>query len=138
VRMLNETGVDIVWIARGAIGNPWIFEQSRLLLANPGIELQPPTIVQQRHALFSHFLIAGEIHGESLAGRRMRKQGIKYARFHPRAADVKDAFIRVSSMREWIAVLDQFYMDDAPGVWPSPTAVDEVNASAEMQSCEAT
>lgn len=138
VRMLNETKVDIVWIARGAIGNPWIFEQSRLLLANPGIQLQPPTIFQQRHALFSHFLIAGEIHGESLAGRRMRKQGIKYARFHPRADEVKQTFIRVSSMREWSAVLDQFYMDDGPGVWPSPTAVDEVNASPEMQSCEAT
>jgi len=137
VRMLKETGVDIVWIARGAIGNPWIFEHARLLLANPDMQLQPPTIVQQRHALSSHFLIAGEIHGEALAGRRMRKQGIKYARFHPRAAEVKNAFIRVSSMRDWIAVLDEFYLDDGPGIWPSPTAVDEVNASAEMQSCEA-
>ena len=137
VRMLKETGVDIVWIARGAIGNPWIFEHARLLLANPDIQLQPPTIHQQRHALFSHFMIAGEIHGESLAGRRMRKQGIKYARFHPRATEVKDAFIRVSSMREWVAVLDRFYLEDGPGVWPSPTAVDEVNASPEMQSCEA-
>ena len=138
VRMLNETGVDIVWIARGAIGNPWIFEQSRLLLEHPNIQLKPPTIHQQRDALHDHFQIAHQIHGESLAGRRMRKQGIKYARFHPRAAEVKDAFIRVSSMREWIAVLDQFYLDDGPGVWPSPTAVDEVNASPEMQSCEAT
>src|SRR5712675_2069290 len=32
VRMLRETGVDIVWIARGAIGNPWIFRQARMLL----------------------------------------------------------------------------------------------------------
>src|SRR5438874_7193369 len=137
VRMLKETGVDIVWIARGAIGNPWIFEHARLLLENPNANVQPPMIHQQRHALFTHFLIAGEIHGDALAGRRMRKQGIKYARFHPRAAEVKDAFIRVSSMRDWMAVLDKFYNQDGPGIRPSPTAADEVNSSPEMQSCEA-
>src|SRR5206468_705130 len=32
VRMLRETGVDIVWIARGAIGNPWIFQHAAALL----------------------------------------------------------------------------------------------------------
>src|SRR5690349_17473384 len=32
VRMLEETRVDIVWIARGAIGNPWIFEHAAQLL----------------------------------------------------------------------------------------------------------
>jgi tRNA-dihydrouridine synthase len=32
VRMLRETGVDIVWIARGAIGNPWIFRHAAELL----------------------------------------------------------------------------------------------------------
>ncbi len=137
VRMIKETGVDMVWIARGAIGNPWIFEQARLLLANPAANLQPPMIHQQRHALISHFEIAWQIHGEALAGRRMRKQGIKYARFHPRAAEVKESFIGVSSMPDWMAVLDRFYDQDGPGIWPSPTAVDEVNESREMQSCEA-
>src|SRR3954469_23066859 len=84
VKMLQETGVDCVWIARGAIGNPWIFEHARLLWENNGAaNLIAPTIHQQRHALFTHFQIASQIHGEPLAGRRMRKQGIKYARFHP-------------------------------------------------------
>src|SRR5687768_7414355 len=33
VRMLRETNVDAVWIARGAIGNPWIFAQAATLLS---------------------------------------------------------------------------------------------------------
>ena len=32
VRMLRETGVDVVWIARGAIGTPWVFRDAARLL----------------------------------------------------------------------------------------------------------
>src|SRR5438046_10549155 len=117
VRMLRETGVDIVWIARGAIGNPWIFQHARALLA--GSAITPPTILEQRDALSEHFAIAMQIHGEQLAGRRMRKMGIKYARFHPRAADVKSEFINVRSLRDWTAVLERHYAPDAPGRWPA-------------------
>ena len=114
--MLDETGVDMVWIARGAIGNPWIFRHAAALLGKrgevgpwggrvvtgdspnvptppppyrPTSLLSPPTIAEQRDALAEHFAIAMEIHGEQLAGRRMRKMGIKYSRFHPNAAEVK-------------------------------------------------
>jgi tRNA-dihydrouridine synthase B len=135
VRMLRETGVDIAWIARGAIGNPWIFQQTRALLAGEGIS--PPTIHQQRDALSEHFTLEMQIHGEQLAGRRMRKMGIKYSRFHPAAGDVKQQFIAVRSLREWNAVLERWYAIDGPGVWPDPKAADEVNESADLQSCEA-
>jgi nifR3 family TIM-barrel protein len=125
VRMLNETGVDIVWIARGAIGNPWIFQHAAGLLR--GESIAPPTVHEQREALSEHFAIAMEIHGEQLAGRRMRKMGIKYSRFHPRAADVKADFINIRSLRDWTAVLDRWYSIDSPGVWPAANAADEVN-----------
>lgn len=131
VRMLKETGVDAVWIARGAIGNPWIFAQAEALRegsrAGHAPALQPPSIHEQRDALLEHFAIAMEIHGEQLAGRRMRKQGIKYARFHPQAPEVKSAFIETSSLRQWKAVLDRYYGADGSGVWPAPDAANEVN-----------
>ncbi len=176
VRMLRETKVDGAWIAHGAIGNPWIFQQARELIRSdqpapareslvddacdprhfpsPGVPgegestsaaeaasvmsrtFDPPSLLAQRDALQEHFQIAMEIHGEQLAGRRMRKMGIKYSRFHPLAGDVKAAFIDVKSLRDWTAVLDRFYAGDGPGVWPDPRSADEVNAGAGMQTCE--
>jgi tRNA-dihydrouridine synthase B len=136
VRMLRETGVDMVWIARGAIGNPWIFQHAGQLLADPDAVLNPPSIHAQRDALREHFGIAMQIHGEQLAGRRMRKMGIKYSRFHPEADKVKRDFIDVHSLRDWTNVLERWYANEGGGVWPAVNAADEVN-SGDLQSCEA-
>jgi len=134
LRMYRQTGVDMVWIARGAIGNPWIFEHSARLLNDPTAEILPPTIRQQREALIEHFQIAVEIHGESLASRRMRKMGIKYSRFHPEVSDVKREYILVQSLRDWQSVLDRWYGNDGPGVWPDANAADEVNSCEPVQA----
>ena len=131
------TGVDGVWIARGAIGNPWIFRQAAALIADPGATLLPPTVHEQRDALAEHFSVAMQIHGESLAGRRMRKMGIKYARFHPDALAVKARFINVRSLRDWSAVLDEHYSQDRPGTWPLAASADEVTDGAAATTCEA-
>jgi tRNA-dihydrouridine synthase B len=130
VRLLRETGVDVAWIARGAIGNPWIFRQIEALLADANAVVLPPTIFQQAAALSEHFQIAMEIHGEQLAGRRMRKMGIKYSRFHPAAGEVKRDFIGVHSLRDWDAVLERWYRVDGEGVTPAPDAADEVNCES--------
>jgi nifR3 family TIM-barrel protein len=132
VRMLGETGVDIVWIARGAIGNPWVFGHAAALLA--GESIAPPSIGEQREALVEHFALAMQLHGESLAGRRMRKMGIKYSRFHPAWTEVKTDFIAVHSLRDWTHVLDRWYAVDGPGIWPAAAAADEVNEAAELQA----
>ena len=141
VRMLRETGVDIAWIARGAIGNPWIFQHAAALLKSNWQdgdplppEVRPPTIHEQRDTLREHFALAMEVHGEQLAGRRMRKLGIKYARFHPAAQQVKDDFIAVLSLRDWTRVLDKWYSVDGAGIWPAANAADEVN---DDPGCEA-
>ena len=128
VAMLDQTGVDGVSIARGAIGNPWIFRQTRALLA--GEPAPPsPSLYEQRDVLREHFQLAQELHGEQLAGRTMRKFAIKYARLHPEYLAVRDAFVAVKVNADWQHVLDRFYAVDAPGRDPSAD-VDETEECA--------
>jgi tRNA-dihydrouridine synthase B len=116
--MLRETGVDAVSVARGAIGNPWIFEQVRALAV--GVVLPPPSLHQQRDVIAEHYRMSEEIYGASRCCRVMRKFGIKYARLHPQAQQVRDAFIAVTQPAHWRAALDRWYAEDLPGVEPAP------------------
>jgi nifR3 family TIM-barrel protein len=123
--MLDQTGVDGVSVARGAIGNPWIFRQTLALLAGEP-PLPPPTIHEQRDVLREHWALSMELHGEQVAGRSMRKFAIKYARVHPEQVAVRDAFIGVKVNADWQAVLERFYGIDGPGRDPAAD-VDEVS-----------
>jgi nifR3 family TIM-barrel protein len=116
VRMIRETGVDGVTIARGSIGNPWIFEECRALWE--GRELpSPPSIARQREAISLHHEEAILVYGAELAGKILRKFGIKYSEHHPHALQVRDAFIRVKSPEGFQAVLDEWYDPDRD--WPA-------------------
>jgi nifR3 family TIM-barrel protein len=123
LRMMRQTGIDGVTVARGCIGNPWIFRQTLALLAGEP-PLPPPTIHEQRDVLREHWALAMELHGEAVAGRSMRKFAIKYARVHPDHLAVRDAFIGVKVNADWQAVLARFYASDGPGRNPAPD-VDE-------------
>ena len=115
VRMLEQTGVDGVTVARGCIGNPWIFREARALLAGQPLP-EPPTVAEQGRVIREHFALAVEVHGEKLAPRVMRKFGIRYASMHPFTSQVRDAFVRTCSGQEWLAVLDEWYDPDRD--WP--------------------
>lgn len=106
-RMMEQTGVKGVSVARGCIGNPWIFMQARALMA--GKEPKSPTIEEQRNALLDHIELCTRLHGEKPASRMMRKFGIQFSKHHPTPAQVKQQFIQVESMDGWKAVIDEFY-----------------------------
>lgn len=116
-RMIEETGVDIVSVARGCIGNPWVFEQAQAFLrTGDRAELRRvPGILRQRGVLLEHFELSAQIHGEAVAGREMRKFGIRFSRLHPRGAEVKNAFIGIKGLADWRAALDHWYGEDGPG-----------------------
>jgi len=122
VDMLERTGVDAVSVARGCIGNPWIFRQARALMRGDRKgAATAPTIGQQRQVLLDHFKLSVDLHGEDRAGRMMRKFGIKFSHHHPQGAAVKDGFIRVKTLSDWNAVLDRFYRDEPAAVAAAQT-----------------
>lgn len=116
-RMIEETGVGLVSVARGCIGNPWIFEQARAIMrGDHDAATRPPTIAQQRNVLLEHFELSVKLHGERAAGMMMRKFGIRFSRHHPQRVAIRQRFIAVKSLADWHAVLRDHYTHDGPGV----------------------
>jgi nifR3 family TIM-barrel protein len=118
LRMIAQTGVDGVTVARGAIGNPWIFQQARALAEGMALPA-PPTVCEQGQVIREHYRLAEVVHG-ARCGSMMRKFGIKYSALHPDSEDVRNAFVRVRSRSDWELVLERWYRDNRPGQYPSP------------------
>jgi nifR3 family TIM-barrel protein len=108
INMLQRTGVDGVSVARGAIGNPWIFREVRAMLAGQPVPA-PPTLAEQREVMLEHYSLAEQLYDVKLCGPVMRKFGIKYSALHPRHVTVRDDFSRVRSREDWQAALDRWY-----------------------------
>jgi tRNA-dihydrouridine synthase B len=113
VEMIARTGLNGVSIARGAIGNPWIFEQVRAAVS--GRPVRWPSLFEQRDVLAEHFALSRETYGDQRSCALMRKFGIKYAQLHPHHAEVSRAFVVVKSPQEWRDVLTRWYAEDSPG-----------------------
>src|SRR5688500_15819342 len=59
--MMAQTGVDGVTVARGCIGNPWIFAQVRALADGQPL-LPPPSLYEQRDVILEHYRLAEELY----------------------------------------------------------------------------
>ncbi len=116
LRMMEQTGVDGVTLARGCIGNPWIFADCRALLAGQPLP-EPPTVAEQGVTIGRHFEWLIELYGRHRAGRIMRKFGIKYSELHPCGPEVREAFIKVKNPEQLGALLAEWY--DPSRDWPA-------------------
>lgn len=94
-RMFDETGVDGVMIGRAAIGNPWIFEQSRHFLET-GEHLPEPTLEERLHICAEQLKASVAHHGDRFGVVMMKKhygnylKGIRNGKFLRMALMQKD------------------------------------------------
>jgi nifR3 family TIM-barrel protein len=117
VSMLQETGVDGVSVARGAIGNPWLFARARALLEGQPPP-PPPSLAEQREVIREHYALAQQLYDDRRCGQLMRKFGIKYSALHPQHEQVRADFAGVSDRQQWNAVLDRWYGQAVPSGKP--------------------
>jgi tRNA-dihydrouridine synthase B len=107
VAMINETGCDAVMVARGAMGNPWIFREALSLLE--GETPVPPTAAERYAAARKHLSLFSEMEGDRLALMEMRKHLSWYSKGLPGAAQFRAAVNRIEDAPGLIGAMEAFF-----------------------------
>ena len=87
--MLDYTGCDAIAIARGALGNPFIFREIYSYL-NEGIILEKPSNQEIYDTIMHHYNLLLDLKGEHLAMLEMRSHVAWYIKGMPGSAKIKD------------------------------------------------
>ena len=88
IRMLRETGCDLVMAGRGAMGNPWLFRDLRRALDRLD-PLPAPTGREKTAMMIRHLEMLADLKGETTGVREFRKFVVYYTKGLPGSARVR-------------------------------------------------
>ena len=85
--MLDKTGCDSIMVGRGALGNPFIFQSIKKMLA--GETYSEPTLFERQRAMQRHIELMRETKPERVGVPEMRKHFAWYVKGLPHSAKLK-------------------------------------------------
>lgn len=106
-RMLDETGCDGILVARGAMGNPWIFRSINHYLKT-GELLEEPSPKEKIDMAIRHSKMLIDYKGENIGVKEMRKHIAWYIKGLKNSAFVKNAVNNTTKMDELIKILNEY------------------------------
>ena len=116
-RMFEETGCDGIMVARGALGNPWIYREIERYLETG--EVPPPPGVEERAAVLrDHFRYQRELYGDYVACRVIRRVIHWFVKGSRGAAQMREKGNKIESPDQFDELVD-FYLRSAAGA-PEP------------------
>ncbi len=116
-KRMFETGVDGVMIGRGAINNPWLFEQTKHFLAT-GDHLPELTLAERVALCIEHLEAAAEYKGERRAVLEHRKRYAGYLRGAPNIAKLRASlmeFVEIAPIVERLNGYLEEYSEETHG-----------------------
>lgn len=108
MEILRQTSIDGVAIARGAIGNPWIFRDLKAILEGRP-QPKAPNVIEQGKVMLEHFELLCQIYQPKKAVRYLRKFTHGYCRRHPKRKKVQNAILGAQNKNELIKIIEQLY-----------------------------
>lgn len=97
VNMIEQTGCDSVMVARGALGNPFLFNRFNKMMEN-GIDPGEPSIEEVKDAVLEHINLLVREYGEIRAIHRAKKFIIWYFRFFNGITSLIDSLIKINDI----------------------------------------
>ena len=97
VRILKYTNADIAMVARGAMGDPWLFEETTALLNNEEAPKKPP-IGKRAETALRQFELAAKQKGEKIACLEARKHYSWYLRGVPHSGYFKEQISKAATL----------------------------------------
>lgn len=106
LRMKEITNCDAIMIARGSMGNPWLFNQIEKTLK--GEEVIPVTAEEKINMCIRHYELAVKYDGEYKAVREMRKHASWYIKGLPQSSEVRNIMNTLTTTNEVISMLEKY------------------------------
>ncbi|MFC1703912.1 tRNA dihydrouridine synthase DusB [Candidatus Omnitrophota bacterium] len=103
-KMFDETGCDGLLVARGALGNPWIFKEVTSFLKNAKVIKRPPvdTIVK---VMIEHLRLCLDFYGERGGVRLFRKYLIWYTKGFHKVRPLREKISHLKTKKSMIDVI---------------------------------
>jgi tRNA-dihydrouridine synthase B len=108
VERLQQSGVDGVIVARGAIGNPWIFQEIRSILSQNALPV-PPSLIEQGQLMLEHFELICAEKPLRKAVPYFRKFSAGYCRRHPERKKTLLAIMGSKTKEDTIEIIRHSY-----------------------------
>jgi tRNA-dihydrouridine synthase B len=102
-RMLARTGCAGVMIGRGALGNPWVFQQ----IKNPQAAL--PDMPERRRIIFLHFDMLIKMLGDEEATIHMRKHLVWYTKGLENGIELRRGLAKIKTKANVIEAVEKFF-----------------------------
>jgi len=106
-KMFTETGCDGIMVARGAIGNPWIFKGIYELIKNNTI-MEHPDINTVAETMKEHFRLYLDYFGASLSIVKFRKMYVWYTHNYSNVRPLRRKIYGVREPEDMINLIEEF------------------------------